>query len=379
MVFLVNFWRVVFAPLLEPLSADFGVTVGSLGVVASAAWVGSALPRVPTGWLLTRTSRVRVVTGAGGVLFTAAVLTAFAPSVPLLTVGAFLMGLASGAYFIAANPLVSELFPSNVGRMLGIHGMASQLAAAGAALIVTAILFVGDWQLTFLVVAVAAAVATLGFVLAARRADLPDAGTQDRDLLGATRAQWRIVVTGIVVVGTVGFVWNGLFNFYPTYMAAKGLPKSTARNLLTVLFGAGVPAFLVTGRLADELPNVPLLLAVVVAFAGSLLLLTVTTGLWPLVAVTALLGYVIHSMFPAVDTYLLASLPDHHRASAYTAYSATAMLVQAGGSAVVGSLSDAGVAFDTLFGGAATGLAVVFLGLAGLYVTGRLPAGRVPT
>jgi predicted MFS family arabinose efflux permease len=369
----------VFAPLLEPLAADFDVTVGSLGVVASAAWVGSALPRVPTGWLLTRTTRVKVVTGAGGVLFTAAVLTAFAPNVPLLTVGAFLMGLASGAYFIAANPLVSELFPSNVGRMLGIHGMASQLAAAGAALIVTAILFVGDWQLTFLVVAVAAALATLGFVLTARRADLPDAGTQDRDLLGATRAQWRIVVTGIVIVGTVGFVWNGLFNFYPTYMEAKGLPKDTARNLLTVLFGAGVPAFLVTGRLADEVPNVPLLLAVVVSFVGSLLLLTVTTGLWPLVAVTALLGYVIHSMFPAVDTYLLASLPDHHRASAYTAYSATAMLVQAGGSAVVGTLSDAGFAFDTLFGGAAAGLALVFLGLAGLYAVGRLPAGRVPT
>ncbi|WP_434084175.1 MFS transporter [Halorarius litoreus] len=379
MVFLVNFGRVVFAPLLEPLAADFGVTVGSLGVVASAAWVGSALPRVPTGWLLTKTTRARVVAGAGGVLFTAALLTAFAPTIPLLTVGAFLMGLASGAYFIAANPLVSELFPSMVGRMLGIHGMASQLAAAGAAVIVTVILFVGDWQLTFLVVAVAAALATAGFVVAARQATLPDAGTQDRDLLGATRAQWHIVATGIVVVGTVGFVWNGLFNFYPTYMRVKGLEPATADLMLSVLFGAGVPAFLVTARLADRIPNVPLLLGVVVAFATSLLLLTVTTGLWPLVAVTALVGYVIHAMFPAADTYLLASLPDHHRASAYTAYSAVAMLVQAGGSAVVGWLADSGVAFDALFGVAGGALVVVFLCLVGLHATDRLPAGRVPT
>nr|WP_255152627.1 MFS transporter [Halorarius halobius] len=379
MVFLVNFGRVVFAPLLETLAADFAVSVGSLGVVASAAWVGSALSRVPTGWLLTRTTRVRAVAGAGSVLFTAALLTSFAPNVPLLTVGAFLMGLASGVYFIAANPLVSELFPANVGRMLGVHGMASQLAAAGAGAVVLGVLAVGDWRLTFLLTALAAALATVGFLAAARRADLPAAGTEDRDLLGATLAQWRIVATGIVVVGTVGFVWNGLFNYYPTYMEAKGLRPGTAKLMLTVLFGAGVPAFVVTGRLADRLPNVPLLLGVVVGFAGGLLLLTATTGLWPLVAVTLLLGYVIHSLFPAVDTYLLASLPDHHRASAYTAYSATAMLTQAGGSAVVGRLSDAGVGFDAVFSVAAGALGVVFLGLVALHATDRLPAGRVPT
>lgn len=379
MVFLVNFGRVVFAPLLETLAADFAVSVGSLGVVASAAWVGSAISRVPTGWLLTRTTRVRAVAGAGSVLVAAALLTSAAPSIPLLTVGAFLMGLGSGVYFIAANPLVSELYPANVGRMLGVHGMASQLAAAGAAAIVVAVLAVGDWRLTFLLVAVAAALVTLAFVVAARGADLPGAGAEDRQLLAAARAQWPIVATGIVVVGTVGFVWNGLFNYYPTYMEAKGLRPSTAKLLLTVLFGAGVPAFVITGRLADRVPNVPLLLAVVVGFAGSLLLLTATTGLWPLVGVSVLIGYVIHSLFPAADTYLLASLPDHHRASAYTAYSATMMLVQAGGSAVVGWLSDAGVAFDALFGVAAAALGVVFLGLVVLHVGGRLPAGRVPT
>lgn len=378
-VFLVNLGRVVFAPLIEPLAAAFSVTPGSLGVVASAAWLGSALPRIPTGWLLTKVSRVRVVAGAGGVLFVAALLTTFAPNIPALTVGAFLMGLASGAYFIAANPLVSELFPSSVGRMLGIHGMASQLAAAVAALIVTAVLAVGNWQLTFLLIASAAALATVGLVLAARDADLPDAGAADRDLLAAVRAQWQIVATAIVVVGAVGFVWNGLFNFYPTYMEAKGLSKTTSRNLLTVLFGAGVPAFAITGRLADRVPNVPLMLGVVASFALTLLVLTVTTGLWPLVAVTVVLGYVIHSMFPAVDTYLLASLPDHHRASAYTAYSATALLIQAGGSAVVGALSDLGVTFDGLFAAMAGGISVVLVVLLALFAAGRLPAGHLST
>src|SRR6056297_1974992 len=104
-------------------------------------------------------------------------------------IGAFLMGLASGAYFIAANPLVSELYPDRVGRRLGIHGMASQLAAAGAPLFVTVALVVGDWRTTFQGIAVVAAVATVGFAVVSRRTDLPTAGVDDRHLLDAVRQQ----------------------------------------------------------------------------------------------------------------------------------------------------------------------------------------------
>jgi len=378
MVFLVNLARVVFAPLLEPIAADFGVTAGSLGVVASAAWLGSALPRVPTGWLLTRVERHRVVVGAGVVLTGAATLAGAAPTVPTLAVGAFLMGLASGVYFIAANPLVSELFPEGVGRALGIHGMSSQLAAAGAPVIVIAVVALfGEWRATFLVVAAVAAATTVVLFLVARRADLPDAGSADRDLLGATRAQLPIVLTGVVVTGSVGFVWNGLFNFYPTYMEqVKLLDRETASLMLSVLFAAGVPAFLFTGRLADRVPNVPLILGVVGGFIACLFALPFVTGLWPLVAFSLVLGYVIHSLFPAMDTYLLGTLPDHHRASAYTAYSATMMLPQAFGSGAVGSLTERGIAFDTLYTAFGGGLTVVLAGLLILYVTGRLPADR---
>jgi MFS family permease len=84
---------------------------------------------------------------------------------------------------------------------------------------------------------------------------------------------------------------------------------------------------------------------------------------------------VVHSLFPAVDTYLLGSLPDHHRGSAYAVYSGTMMIIQASGSTIVGQLSSAGYGFETIFAGLATVLAVVLLALAGLYVDGQLPTG----
>ena len=379
MVFLVNLARVVFAPLVQPVAADFGVTAASLGVVTSAAWLGSAAPRLPVGYLLTRVPRHRVVAATGALLVGTSLFTALSPSVRHLVAGAFLMGVSSGAYFIAANPLVSELFPERVGRAIGVHGMVSQLAAVGAPLAVSAILLVGDWRTTFLCVAAVAAVATLLLVMAARRTDLPAAGAADRSLAAAARAQWRIVLTAVAFVGTAGFLWNGLFNLYGDYLeVAKGIDPATGRTLLSLTFAAGVPAFLVSGRLADRLPNVPVLLGVLAGFAACVLALTVVEGVLAVAAVSLLLGYVVHSLFPTVDTYLLASLPDHNRASAYALYSSSMMFVQALGSGSVGVAVARGVGYATAFRALAGLLLAVAAAMAALHRAGRLPSGGRP-
>ena len=376
MVFLVNLARVVFAPLVQPVAADLGVPAASIGVVTSAAWLGSAAPRLPTGFVLTRLDRHRVVGATGALLVATSVFTALSDSRLHLAVGAFLMGLSSGMYFIAANPLVSELFPTRVGSALGLHGMASQVAAVGAPLAVSVILIVGGWRTTFLCIAGVAAAATVFLLVAARRAELPAAGTEDRSLLVALRAQWPIVLTGIAFLGGAGFLWNGLFNLYGDYLTvAKGIDPATGRTLLSLTFAAGVPAFVITGRLADRLPNVPLLLCIVGGFVASVLALTVVEGVVAVAAVSVLVGYAVHSLFPAVDAYMLSSLPDRHRASAYSLYSATMMFVQAFGAGTVGTAVAAGVGYTVAFRAVAGAVGLVLVVLFGLYVAGRLPVG----
>ncbi|MXR41545.1 MFS transporter [Halobaculum sp. WSA2] len=367
-VFLVNMARVVFAPLLSEFIDTFGIGEATAGLLVTLVWIGSAAPRLPTGWLLTRVPRHHVVLGAGVVLTLASTFAAFAPGVDVLMIAAVGMGLASGVYFIAGNPLVSELFPETVGRVMGIHGTASQLAAVTAAPFATVALGLGieafaGWRAVFAVLAVAAATVTAAVFVAARAADLPDAGAGDRDLLGAARSEWRTVLTGVLILGIAGFVWQGVFNFYELYMLDKGLAPNVARNALTVVFGAGVPAFLISGRLADRFPHVPYLLSVLAAFIVCLFALVSVSGLVPLLVVSAVIGYVIHSLFPAMDTYLLDTLPDATRGSAYAVYSASMMIVQATGSSVVGSLRGAGFAYDAVFGAAAVGLVVLLVGL----------------
>jgi DHA1 family inner membrane transport protein len=376
MVLVVNLGRVVYAPLLEPLRRALAVDTAALGLLASLVWVGSAIPRVPTGYLLTKVPRHYVVLATGLTLAGATALASVAPGIRALQVAALLMGATGGAYFIAANPLVSELFPSQVGLALGVHGMAAQAAAVGAPLFVTLALGVGTWETVFQVMTVATLVATVGFALLAWRTDLPEAGTADRDLLGAGRHQWRIIAAGVVLFGATGFVWQGVFNFYVSYLTGtKSLAEPAANRVLSVTFAAGLPAFGVSGRLADRFPEVPYILVLLGGFVTALLALTAVEGIVAVVAVSLLLGYVIHSLFPAVDTYLLGSLPDRHRASAYAAFSGTIMFVQAGGSWVVGGLRDVAVPFETVFRGFGAGLGVVLLALVAGYLAGLFPTG----
>ncbi|KAB1196421.1 MULTISPECIES: MFS transporter [Haloferax] len=373
LVFLVNFGRVAFPPLVETLQVQFGVGPATIGVVTSLVWLGTALPRIPVGYLLTRVPRDRVVLGAGTVLVVAAAFTASATSILTLQIGAFGLGLASGAYFVSAVPLVGELFPERVGRMVGIHGAASQVAAVVAAPIVVVILSSFSWRETFWALSVAAAVVTV-LLYAVSRDGSTETGTGADRNFSAALGHWKLILTGILLIAPAGFIWQGLFNFLVSYMTqAKGLSPAAASTMLTIVFAAGVPAFSLSGRLADKFPHVPYILALLVAFTASLFTLTFVHGFLAVAVVVAVLGYVIHSLFPALDTFMLSSLPSEARGSSYAVFSGAALLLEANGSGAVGFLTEANVGFELVFRTLSVSLLVVVAVLAVLYAVGRLP------
>jgi len=181
---------------------------------------------------------------------------------------------------------------------------------------------------------------------------------------------------GLGFVVGAGFVWQGTFNFYVSYLTAKGIAESTANGLLTLTFAAGLPAFWLGGRLADRLPNVPYLVGINATFVAGILALTLVDGVVAVAAVSVVLGLVAHSLFPAVDTYMLSTLPPAGRASAYAVFSGVALLLESGGSGAVGALVDAGVPFATTYQLLAGGVGLVTLGVVAMSAVGRVPQPR---
>jgi len=373
LVFFLNLARVVFAPLLDVFIAEFGIGEATAGLIVTLTWVGSASLRLPAGWLLTRVPRHYLVLISGVILAGSAAGAGAATTVRQLMLGAFVMGTASGVYFVSANPLLSELFPEQVGRIVGIHGAATQLAAVVAAPLVAVSLWV-EWRYALWTIAVGVAVVTVYTALQARQTEMPAAGEADRSLLRGARSEWRIILATLGLAGVAVFVWQGVFNFYELYMQSRGLSSAAASTMLTIVFAAGVPAFFIAGELADRLPSVPLLLGIGSAFAGSLLLLVAADGFVALVVISAVIGFVIHALFPATDAYILTALPDSARGSAYAVFSSVWMLSQSVGSSVLGSLIERGYAYDTVFVAAALFLLVTLVALGSLERAGRLPS-----
>jgi predicted MFS family arabinose efflux permease len=178
----------------------------------------------------------------------------------------------------------------------------------------------------------------------------------------------------LAIVGATSFVWQGVFNFYELYMQSKGLSDRAAGTMLTVVFAAGIPAFYFGGDLADRLPYVPYMLGIVGTFAASLFLLTRVESLLALVVLTGVVGFVVHALFPAIDTFMLDTLPDSTRGSAYAAFSSAWMLSQALGSSALGSVVERGYAYDSVFASAALVLGASVVVLAGLERAGQLPS-----
>jgi predicted MFS family arabinose efflux permease len=373
MVFVVNFGRVVFAPLVEPLQAAFDVGPAAVGAVVSLVWFGTALPRLPLSYVLTRVSRRRIVVVSGVVLTAAAALTASAPDLRTLRVGVLAVGVASGAYFVSAVPLISELYPDRVGKRIGIHGTAAQLAAVAAPTVVVSVVAVATWRAVFWLLAAASLLTTLAFAVGLRRADQAPEAPPARNFRGVL-GNWRVVLAGMLFISAAGFVWQGLFNFYVSVILARGLDPGTANALLTVAFAAGIPAFWASGTLVDRLPTVPYILGLVGAFTAAVFGLTLFRGALVLGAVSVVLGYTIHALFPALDTYVLSALPADTRAGTFAAFSGLSIAVEASGSGVVGALVEAGYPFSAVFRGFAGGLVVVLAVAVGLYLTDRLPA-----
>ena len=423
LVFLVNFGRVAFAPLVPEFQQELGISAAAVGSVTTLVWVGTAAPRIPVGWVLTKVRRERVVLATGVALSLSAAFTATADSLGALRAGAFAVGLASGGYFVASIPLIGLLYPDTTGRAVGVHGTASQVAGVVApTLVVVAIARAGDWRVVFVGLSVGALALTAVLVAVLRRRggigprnadgvvadggsggdadprDTDDAADADpetevdddptadpvdggRDFRAAL-SHWRTVLAGMSLVAVAGFAWQGVFNFYVSYLISEGLSASNANLLLTVAFAAGVPAFWLGGRLADSLPKVPYLLALNALFLLSLVALTLSGSLLAFGVVSAVLGYAAHSLFPAVDTYMLATLPAADRASAYAVFSGASLLLEANGSGVVGALTDAGIAFDWVFRLFAAAVAALLLAASLLYLAGRFPAPpgeRTPT
>jgi MFS family permease len=369
----VNHAQAVLLPLVYlRIIVDFGVTEGTVAVLASVGSVASGLVQLSYAKLTRMISRRRLL-AAGGVLIGGGFAAqAIAPNFASFGVANIASRIGGSPQHPVGNGLLAEQFPEHR------RGFAISAHIAGGNVGTVVVALTGAWLMAnigwrgsvvlFGLPAVVIAVAILLFVRETgedRAAAVAHGSVREAfgTILRDPDHRW-IYLASVLGGGGRGL---GVVNlFVLLYLTTViGLDEATTGLLYGVLIVFSVPAPLVAGWLSDRYGRKPLIIGVylggAVAFIAFLLAGSSLPGLW---AAIVLLGLFTFAESPQLQALLADIAPPTVRDASFALYFTLAF--------GVGSLWVAayGVTIDAL--GPSTGLAVVFWVMAATFVAAAL-------
>lgn len=98
-------------PLIPVIAAKLGADLATSGLIASALVIGQLCGNVPAGWLVARVGERLTMVGAGTLALLGVAGLALAPTLWLLAVGVFVVGLCAAAFGLARHAFMTTRVP----------------------------------------------------------------------------------------------------------------------------------------------------------------------------------------------------------------------------------------------------------------------------
>ncbi|HEY7065406.1 MAG TPA: MFS transporter [Chloroflexota bacterium] len=371
-------------PAVPIYARSFDVTFGVAALVLVANGAGSAAATIPTGYLLDRFGRRKIVLAGPLLIALASFLVASAQSFPELLIYRFLGGWALQMWILGRLAMITDAGGGRRGRRItGLYGMDSTGRLLGPAVGGFAAAAWGI-RVPFVLYGVLALVAIIPSFKLIREtrpttAPQPAAGKMAGSA-GALTAflTWPILVLfGIQLLASLtrGSIWGGTLDLFVVY--AYGIGPETLGLLVTATSAIGIPITFGVGHLMDRFGRKATLVPGLLLLGGGLasmaavayLNLSLTSYMATLFLVRASLSMTSGSM------QVLAS--DAAPAESRGRFLGVWRLIAEGGQ-VLSPLAFAGLADHVSFPAAFSFLAFTSLGAAFLLATGvRETARRV--
>jgi predicted MFS family arabinose efflux permease len=372
--FLSSFDRFTIPPLLVPIHRDFGVSLGTAAVTASAYFIAYGVSQAFWGALSDRVGRVpvlRVAVLAGGV---ASLVAAVAPTFEVLVVARTLSGL----FFAAVVPTAITYIGDTVDASRRQHALAVLMAFATSGLAIATIVsgvfaeFV-SWRAAFLApAALAAVVTTLTWVLPEPAHGRGEGSLAER--LRAIRTQpWVAVVVALAFIE--GMVIFGSLTFVAASLQQDGVSATLAGSAAAGFGLANALCTPLVTRAIARLPSPRLLGGGAALTALGLGIAAAETSVPTAIAATLALGAGFGFLHSTLQMWATQVYPQA-RAVTVALFASAIFVGGAVASAAAAPLADDGD-FSLIFAMAAGGavlLAVLGTALRARYVAARHPA-----
>ena len=267
-----HFVILIYPTVVIELQVAYGQSYATLIALATASFVAFGLFSLPAGWLADRWSRRDMMVGFYVGCGLSLVAAAFAPSLTMLGVALFALGMFAAIYHPVGTAMILENATQR-GRTLAFNGVCGNLGVALAAGITAALTAALSWRGAFLVpgvVCIATGAIYLWLVPDEGKHAAKRSGSADVALSHATAAM--IFGLFVVVALSAGLVFNTISISLPKIVDERvggGISLIEVGGLTTAVFLCGALAQITVGRLVERFPlHILFAIAAVMQFAG---------------------------------------------------------------------------------------------------------------
>lgn len=304
--------RMIFAPLMPAIEADFGIDHSQAGGLFLMLSVGSLLAPLLAGLISSRVNHRGTIKisawGIGAVLIPCAFVDSLWVFRVLLVAVGFIVGIGLPS---ALATITAEIRQDDWGKALSVHQSAPSFSFVLAPLIVAILLNWYPWRVVLIIWGLLALVSALFYTYRGQGGDFPGQpiNPANAKALVTEPAFWIMVVLMAVAMGGNA----GIFSMLPLFLVNEhGLELSTANTLIGLSQVSGMIMIFVAGWLTDKIgPKRVMTLAL--ALAGiSTVLLGQTSGKLML-TLLFIQPMVLASFFPAAYGILSRITPPRMR------------------------------------------------------------------
>lgn len=373
-----HFFHMLLPPLFPAFIQAFGLSYSELGLLVTTFFIISGAGQALAGFVVDRIGARPVLFAAMACFFLASVAAGLAQGFGGLMLAAALAGLGNAPFHPADFTILNKRVSApRLGHAFSVHGISGNLGWAFAPVFSIGIAeATGNWRLAYLGTALVA-LAVMG-LLAWQRAALDDRQGQWQHAKPAAGAKAEHPMAFLKLPS----VWL-CFSFFfwttaalsaiqsfasPALQKAYGLPATLTAYVVTGYMLAGAAGMVCGGFLVARAERLERTIALAMAFAAALLLLTASGLLSGMAAaaVAALAGFGTGLAGPSRDMLIKRAAPPGATGRVYgTVYSGLDVGF-AVAAPVFGALMDRGVTLG-VFGGAA---AALLLGIASAGMVG---------
>lgn len=330
-----HMFMLLFPTVLLTLEQEWNLPFNQLLLLLLGGKIAFGAGALPSGWLGDRWNRKHLMTLFFIGIGFASIATGFSSGPIAMAVGLTAIGIFASIYHPVGVAMVVQGVP-DVGRRLGINGVAGNLGVAAAAVTAGALIDFVHWRAAFIVPGIVSILTGLAFALwtpptppVKRASDKSATGGKTVPAKGGASASGNpgtrgvlpgmiLLILGMTFLG--GLIFNSILDSLPKIFALRLVVLPTTglgiSGLLSGVYIVGAMGQIVVGLLLDRYSLRRIFIGVVLLQVPFLLIASRSSG-WALVGVSCVMMFTIFGVIPIQDTLVARSTSDEWRARAY--------------------------------------------------------------